>query len=62
MSSFFLCFLCVCFLLPSDPYMVHTQTHKPDQTIINTNRFDMAKVAAQLLYGPVLVYLPLGTR
>ena len=30
-------------------------THKPDQTKININGFDMAKSAAQLLYGPVLV-------
>ena len=35
---------------------VRTQTHKPDQTNINIYRFDMAKSAAQLLYGPVLVY------
>ena len=28
--------------------------HKPDQTKININGFDMAKSAAQLLYGPVL--------
>ena len=34
---------------------VRTQTHKPDQTKINIYRFDMAKSAAQLLYGPVLV-------
>ena len=34
---------------------VHTQTHKPDQTEININGFDIAKSAAQLLYGPVLV-------
>ena len=30
-------------------------THKPDQTKINIIGFDMAKSAAQLLYGPVLV-------
>ena len=30
--------------------------HKPDQTKININGFDMAKSAAQLLYGPVIVY------
>ena len=30
------------------------QTHKPDQTKININEI-MAKCAAQLLYGPVLV-------
>ena len=34
---------------------VRTQTHKPDQTKINIYRFDMAKSAAQRLYGPVLV-------
>ena len=37
---------------------VRTQTHKPDQTKINIYRFDMAKSAAQLLYGPVLVNNP----
>ena len=36
---------------------VRTQTHKPDQTKINIYRFDMAKSAAQLLYGPVLVHM-----
>ena len=35
---------------------VYTQTHKPDQTKININEFDMAKSAAQLLYGPELVF------
>ena len=29
------------------------QTHKPNQTKININEFDMAKIAAQLLYSPV---------
>ena len=43
------------FFPPSDP-QVHTETHQPDQTKINVNGFDMAKCAAQLLYGPVLVF------
>ena len=34
---------------------VYTQTHKPDQTKININEFDMNNGAAQLLYGPVFV-------
>ena len=41
--------------VPSFPHMnsqVHIQTHKPDQTKINIDGFDMAK----LLYGPVLVF------
>ena len=32
-------------------------THKPDVTKINIDRFDMAKSAAQLQYGPVLVII-----
>ena len=47
-----------CVFVPFNPHInlqVHTQTHKPDQTKININGFDMAKSAAQLLYGPVLV-------
>ena len=40
---------------------VHTQTHKPDQTKININGFGMAKSAAQLLYGPVLVFIIFAT-
>ena len=35
---------------------VYTQTHEPDQTKININEFDLVKSAAQLLYGPVLVF------
>ena len=54
-------FFCFVFLfVPSSPHtnsqaQVHIQTHKPDRTKININGFDMAKCAAQLLYGPVLV-------
>ena len=40
--------------------LLYTQTHKPDQTKININEFDMAKSAAQLLYDPVLVCPPDG--
>ena len=36
---------------------VHTPTHKPDLTKINIKGFDVAKSAAQLLYGPVLVFI-----
>ena len=36
---------------------VYTQTQKPDQTKININEFDMAKSAAQLLYGPIFVFV-----
>ena len=48
------------FFVPSDPpthSQVHTQINKPEKTKIkqNINGFDMAKSAAQLLYGPVLV-------
>ena len=39
----------------------HSQTQKPDQTKININGFDMAKIAAQLLYGPVLVFFRILT-
>ena len=39
---------------------VQIQTHKIDQTKVDINGFGMAKRAAQLLYGPVLVMLPLG--
>ena len=34
---------------------VQIETHKLDQTKVNINGFGMAKSAAQLLYGPVLV-------
>ena len=47
-----------CLFVPSIPHMnsqVHTQTQKPDPSKININGFDVAKSAAQLLYGPVLV-------
>ena len=47
MSSCFFCFFGCSF---------HIQTHKPDQTKININGFNMTKSAAQLLYGPVLIY------
>ena len=40
---------------PNMNSQVHIQTPKPDQTKININGFDMAKSAAQLLYGPILV-------
>ena len=51
---------CVCGYVPSCPHVnsqVHIGTHKPDQTKININLFDMVKSAAQLLYGPVIFYI-----
>ena len=56
-------FLCVCFchirlvLSHLAHIRTHKSTHKPDQTKIKINGFDMAKSAAQLLYGPVLVWV-----
>ena len=47
------------FFVPSGRHTmspVQVQTHKPNHTKINIDGFDMAKSAAQLLYGPVLVY------
>ena len=35
---------------------VHIGIHKPDQTKININEFDLVKSAAQLLYSPIPVY------
>ena len=46
-----------CGYVPSGPDTnSKVQTHKPDQTKLNINGFDItAKSAAKLLYGPVLV-------
>ena len=52
-------YLFVCLFVPSNPHtnsQVHVHTQKPDQTKININGSNMAKIAAQLLYGPVLVW------
>ena len=59
----FFCFFFVpskSFFVPSDKHLnskFHSLTHKPDQTKINIKGFGMAKSAAQLPYGPVLVYV-----
>ena len=58
-SCFFACVFVFELFVPSDPHtksQVHTQPHKPDQIKININGFDMAKNAAQLLYGPILIF------
>ena len=55
----------IMFFFVSEPHknpQFHMETHKTDQTEININGFDMAKPAAQLLYGPVLVLDFLGTN
>ena len=58
MSSCFFSFLGMSHLVHIQTHKVTSpHTHKPDQTEININGFDMAKSAAKLLYGPVLVCL-----
>ena len=47
--------LSVCPILSTYKLMIPNRTHKLDQTKITINGFGMAKRAAQLLYGPVLV-------
>ena len=49
--------LSVCPILSTYKLTFPNRTHKLDQTKITINGFGMAKRAAQLLYGPVLVYL-----
>ena len=50
--------LSVCPILSTYKLTFPNRTHKLDQTKITINGFGMAKRAAQLLYGPVLVLLP----
>ena len=52
---FFLIFLFVCGYIPLS-HPAHIRTHKLDQTKININGFDRAKSAAQVLYGPLLIF------
>ena len=47
--------LSVCPILYTYKLTFPNRTHKLDQTKITFNGFGMAKSAAQLLYGPVLV-------
>ena len=47
--------LSVCPILSTYKLTFPNRTHKLDQTKITINGFGMAKRAAQLLYGPVLV-------
>ena len=49
--------LSVCPILSTYKLTFPNRTHKLDQTKITINGFGMAKRAAQLLYGPVLVCL-----
>ena len=48
--------LSVCPILSTYKLTFPNRTHKLDQTKITINGFGMAKRAAQLLYGPVLVF------
>ena len=48
--------LSVCPILSTYELTFPNRTHKLDQTKITTNGFGMAERAAQLLYGPVLVF------
>ena len=52
--------LSVCPILSTYKLTFPNRTHKLDQTKININGFAMAKSAAQLLYGPVLVLMIIG--
>ena len=47
--------LSVCSILSTYKLTFPNRTYKLDQTKITNNGFGMAKSAAQLLYGPVLV-------
>ena len=52
--------LSVCPILSTYKLTFPNRTHKLDQTKITINGFGMAKRAAQLLYGPVLVLDEVG--